>query len=272
MKRNEIVLSIIFAISLAIPKTALSQQQFIYKDGIKEYYLLGKIKNTSDGKDFWVQEKSGKGKEAEFRKKRIALTLKYKGDVKGYDKYSFTNTHFVINCYSEKMMLIRTIDYDINGEVLNSDYLNSEVDIVPNTTGEEMFQYACSPKKKLIEITDEGEILTEPKNKFSPLGKIGAYKNVSPYQCEVKNGEVIIAGNGTENAFVFEISVSNGLYSGHLEGMATFTSETTAVYSETACIIYFTFENNSNIKITQTHCQYYHGANICFEGEYIKKN
>lgn len=97
------------------------------------------------------------------------------------------------------------------------------------------------------------------------------YKITGQNDCAIEFGKIQISKT-VKNRFLFRIEVNNNSgYGGKAEGYAKFTSTNVAVYKSADCgSITFVFKPNGILQIIEKNCKSHHGANICFNGNYIR--
>lgn len=97
------------------------------------------------------------------------------------------------------------------------------------------------------------------------------YKITGQNDCAIEFGEIQISKT-VNNRFRFRIDVNNKSgYEGYVGGYAKFTSANVAVYRSAECgSITFVFKPKNILQIIEKNCQSQHGANICFNGNYIR--
>lgn len=155
--------TIIVILFIAVSSRCLAQRNFVYEDKTSECYAIGKIKDTYEGKDFWVEIKAKKGQLTAFRKQQIESLVQYHKSTRGYAAYTYTKMHFLVRCGSDKMTMLACVDYSANGSVIRDNNVNSEEDIVPGSVGEDIYNYPCTLNKKLTEISQDGELIFNPR-------------------------------------------------------------------------------------------------------------
>lgn len=111
-----------------------------------------------------------------------------------------------------------------------------------------------------------------PVDSFPQVEKVTSkYKIMVNNDCGIEFGK-IQKSDPVKNKFQFRIDVSNEAgYKGYVGGYAKIISAKKAVFSSKGCkSIIFYFLPGNIIRIKEVECNDNHGANICFEGDYIK--
>ena len=97
----------------------------------------------------------------------------------------------------------------------------------------------------------------------------GNFKIIAGNSCGIEFGRIQTAKT-INNKFRFRIDINNKAgYNGAVDGYATVVSKDKAIFRKKDCSsITFTFLPGNIIKIKESNCDTYHGANICFDGDY----
>ena len=97
----------------------------------------------------------------------------------------------------------------------------------------------------------------------------GNFKIMEGNDCGIEFGRIQTAKT-INNKFRFRIDINNKAgYTGAVDGYALIVSKNKAIFRKKDCSsITFTFLPGNIIKIKESNCSTYHGANICFDGSY----
>jgi hypothetical protein len=124
-------------------------------------------------------------------------------------------------------------------------------------------------KKKLLAFLI-GIILCS--SAFSQVEDVAyTYKITGNNNCSIEFGKIQLSKK-INNKFRFRININNKSgYEGEVGGYATYISSTKAIYKSKECgSITFIFKPGEILQIIEKNCSNNHGANICFDGNYIK--
>ena len=99
----------------------------------------------------------------------------------------------------------------------------------------------------------------------------GNFKIKIGNECSIEFGR-IQTSKPVNNKIRFRIDINNKVgYEGAIDGYASIISKNKAIFKSSDCgSILFTFLPGNIIRIKETNCSIYHGANICFNGDYQK--
>lgn len=97
------------------------------------------------------------------------------------------------------------------------------------------------------------------------------YKITGSNDCAIDFGKIQLSKR-INNKFRFRINVNNKSgHEGYVGGYATYISSAKAIYKSKDCgSITFIFKPGEILQLIEKNCSNNHGANICFDGNYIK--
>ena len=123
------------------------KETLLAQTSYSDYYLMNTgIKPIGNYVEMWVKEKPQKGKIAILRKSEIESRKRYKLPVAGYDKYAYCVQKFKFNCNSDEFIILKSIDYDTEGDEIGESHKGEWDIIVPETIVSELHKFACQFK------------------------------------------------------------------------------------------------------------------------------
>ncbi|MFC5711345.1 hypothetical protein ACFPU1_00975 [Thalassorhabdus alkalitolerans] len=130
-------------------------------------------------------------------------------------------------------------------------------EIESNTESEEASQAGNSP-----ESPENNQQLTEEEDKKQQVFRDGTYERIS----HTSGGLLDIQDNG-DQAFSFEIHVSEGANVGHLSGNAKMNEDFQATYQgPDSCSLTFEWKDSNILVSSSDDCKYYSGNGVTFDG------
>ncbi len=148
MSKISFVLAFI-SISIGINAVAEGAEWMPYYDNqsVVRYYDTQSIKDIS--KDIWRVWTKDVLKTQEQKDLVIENRFYYKQSIKGYEDYSYQQHFLEINCSTDEIRMVSSVDYNKDDNILaTSDSATEWRRVVPESIIEKLFNIVCKSGKK----------------------------------------------------------------------------------------------------------------------------